>query len=280
MPFTAPPQRTRFYEQVWTLCRAGDPDRRPRFRRVLEYLGAEGGMADLDDGPELELVARGSTRRAEAGGRAVELHPIRTAALPAVAGDGVDWARLRPWLFALPWGLALALLLVRRRRGDGARARACDDLLSRLAAAAESQPRRAAAGIEEAGEPLAGILARHQILLAVTELSATAPLKLAAPLHGFRAATMPGFGPAMIPALKLDYEEIHRRCVELKERLDRAAAARLRFEAGGERYELTLLFCASVHKLLTRGARVLGETCLFICISGAQTSRAYPSKKG
>ncbi len=102
-------------------------------------------------GPELELVARGSTRRAKEGGRAVDLHPIRTAALPAVAGDGVDWARLRPWLFAIPWGLGLLLLLVRRRRGDGGRARARDQLVSRLAAAAgESLPRRAAAEIEEA----------------------------------------------------------------------------------------------------------------------------------
>jgi LmbE family N-acetylglucosaminyl deacetylase len=43
--------------QVWTLCRASDPDRAPRFRRVLEYLGAEGGMADLDDGPEQTPLA-------------------------------------------------------------------------------------------------------------------------------------------------------------------------------------------------------------------------------
>src|ERR1039457_5404003 len=37
------------------------PDRAPRFRRVLERLGAEGEMADLDDGPDqaplpMELV--------------------------------------------------------------------------------------------------------------------------------------------------------------------------------------------------------------------------------
>ena len=37
---------------ICTLCRASDPDRAPRFRRVMEYLGAEGKMADLDDGPE------------------------------------------------------------------------------------------------------------------------------------------------------------------------------------------------------------------------------------
>jgi LmbE family N-acetylglucosaminyl deacetylase len=38
--------------RIVTLCRSADPDRAPRFRRLLEQLGAEGCMADLDDGPE------------------------------------------------------------------------------------------------------------------------------------------------------------------------------------------------------------------------------------
>ncbi|MDF1811260.1 MAG: PIG-L family deacetylase [Verrucomicrobiales bacterium] len=38
--------------QIVTLCRAEDPGRAPKFRRVLKRLGAEGGMADLDDGPD------------------------------------------------------------------------------------------------------------------------------------------------------------------------------------------------------------------------------------
>jgi len=37
---------------VVTLCRRSDPDRAPKFFRVLEYLGATGTMGDLDDGPE------------------------------------------------------------------------------------------------------------------------------------------------------------------------------------------------------------------------------------
>ena len=37
---------------VVTLCRKSDPDRAPRFFKALEKLGAEGFMADLDDGPE------------------------------------------------------------------------------------------------------------------------------------------------------------------------------------------------------------------------------------
>jgi LmbE family N-acetylglucosaminyl deacetylase len=40
-----------FHWRIVTLCRATDTDRAPKFRRVLEQLGAEGEMADLDDGP-------------------------------------------------------------------------------------------------------------------------------------------------------------------------------------------------------------------------------------
>jgi hypothetical protein len=94
--------------------------------------------------------------------------------------------------------------------------------------------------IQGGARPFDEILGAHRILLAVTELSATAPLKLAAPRLGFRAATMPGFSPEMIPALRLDYEEINARCVALKERLDRSSAARIRFAAAGRKYELTL----------------------------------------
>jgi LmbE family N-acetylglucosaminyl deacetylase len=41
-----------FFWRIVTLCRGVDPDRAPRFRRVLQRLGAEGDMADLDDGPD------------------------------------------------------------------------------------------------------------------------------------------------------------------------------------------------------------------------------------
>lgn len=37
---------------VGCACRAHDADRAPKFRRILKQLGAEGRMADLDDGPE------------------------------------------------------------------------------------------------------------------------------------------------------------------------------------------------------------------------------------
>lgn len=37
---------------VVCLCRRNDPDRAPRFYSVLNKIGAQGVMADLDDGPE------------------------------------------------------------------------------------------------------------------------------------------------------------------------------------------------------------------------------------
>ena len=96
--------------------------------------------------------------------------------------------------------------------------------------------------VHESGEPVSfeSVFDAYQILIAATEFSATAPLKLKAREHGFRAATMPGFQASMIPALQLDYEEIDRRCRDLKVVLDRAESAILRFEAEGIERELHL----------------------------------------
>ena len=84
-----------------------------------------------------------------------------------------------------------------------------------------------------AAEATADVVARHSLILAPTELSATAPLKLLARTHRFRAATMPGFAAAMIPALRLDYGEVRRRVRVLKDLLDRAVRADLVFEVDG-----------------------------------------------
>lgn len=73
------------------------------------------------------------------------------------------------------------------------------------------------------------IFADHRILIALTKFSATAPLKVAARTRPFRAATMPGFRPDMIPSLRLDYQEVNRRVNLLKDLLDRATGADFRF---------------------------------------------------
>jgi hypothetical protein len=100
-------------------------------------------------------------------------------------------------------------------------------------------PATAAGLAPAAAQPLARVLDEHSVLMVPSEFSATAPLKVLARTHRFRAATMPGFSVAMIPALRLDYGEVRRRVRALKERLDRADEARLEFVVDG-RETLTL----------------------------------------
>ncbi len=69
------------------------------------------------------------------------------------------------------------------------------------------------------------IFQQFQIFLAPTEYSTTAPLKNAAKTHLFRAATMPGFSPEMIPALRIDYSEVFRRLMIIKQKVDAATQA-------------------------------------------------------
>ena len=92
----------------------------------------------------------------------------------------------------------------------------------------------------ELAEPFDSVLSSHDLLIAPTEFSATAPLKNAAPRFGFRATTMPGFSAAMIPALRLDYTAINARCMQLKNLLDPARLARIVFGVGDEEHKLTL----------------------------------------
>ncbi|MFH1130855.1 MAG: hypothetical protein V1754_05930 [Pseudomonadota bacterium] len=79
------------------------------------------------------------------------------------------------------------------------------------------------------------IFQTHTIFLVPTELSATAPLKLAAKEFCFRAATMPGFASSMIPALRLDYTEINRRVNVMKDLLDQSALATFVFVVDAEK---------------------------------------------
>lgn len=87
----------------------------------------------------------------------------------------------------------------------------------------------------------AEIFSSHHLFLALTEFSASAPLRIEARAHHFRAASMPGFTASMIPALRLDLTEVHRKVSVLKELLDRAVEAQLIFRVdGGEELPLKL----------------------------------------
>lgn len=113
-----------------------------------------------------------------------------------------------------------------------------NDLPEYLILAADSSTE----GVWAPGESvvLENILEASSVVLAPTELSATAPLKNLAKRIQFRGATMPGFTRMMIPALALDYEKIHSRVMDLKSRLDRATNARVTFNVKGQYYDLLL----------------------------------------
>jgi leucyl aminopeptidase (aminopeptidase T) len=99
------------------------------------------------------------------------------------------------------------------------------------------------AGMDAAAAvPMEDVFRSHPMLIAITKFSSTAPLKVAAKKYGFRAATMPGFCEAMIPALRLDYLEVGRRVGILKGMLDRAVSADIAFghPQGGSRLRLDL----------------------------------------
>lgn len=83
------------------------------------------------------------------------------------------------------------------------------------------------------------VFKEYQLFLAPTEYSTTAPLKNAAKQYNFRAATMPGFSSKMIPALRIDYNEVSRRVTILKGKLDPALWAEVIFlETNGNSYKM------------------------------------------
>ncbi len=87
---------------------------------------------------------------------------------------------------------------------------------------------------------LDSILAGSTVVLAMTELSATAPLKVLARKHMFRGATLPGFLRQMIPALGLDYEKVNSRVEQIQARMNRAESASVLLRAGGEEFSCAL----------------------------------------
>jgi len=78
---------------------------------------------------------------------------------------------------------------------------------------------------------LEATLKNTDIILVPAHFSATAPLKLRAEEYGFKAASMPGFNRAMMPALKLDFDKVHEQVMRIKQRLDEADAIEMHFIA-------------------------------------------------
>ncbi len=84
--------------------------------------------------------------------------------------------------------------------------------------------------------PLDEILSSSGIVIALTEMSATAPLKMLAKRFKFRGASMPGFLRSMMPTLLINYEDVHARVVQLKEKMDKAVSAKVILQSNSTSY--------------------------------------------
>ncbi|MBQ1265680.1 MAG: hypothetical protein IIY06_02770 [Proteobacteria bacterium] len=99
---------------------------------------------------------------------------------------------------------------------------------------------QALSALEVASQPFDAIYGRSEYWIALTQYSTTAPLKMAAARFGFKAATMPGFTEAMIPALCVDIDEVHKRVMRLAKALTWADSVRICFDAAGKLCDLVL----------------------------------------
>jgi hypothetical protein len=116
-----------------------------------EYRTATAPALELTALPRPKVGPIGSIGATGSG----EPHPVHTAALDTRDLGGGRWARLLPWFFAVPSGLALVFLLLRRRplgghTGQAGSAPAAARLEQALAEAATERPRQVAARLEEA----------------------------------------------------------------------------------------------------------------------------------
>ena len=84
------------------------------------------------------------------------------------------------------------------------------------------------------------VYSRAEFWIALTQVSVTGILKVAAARYGFRAAALPGFSNAMLPSLSVDVSVVDLRTRKLAQALTRAQWAELDFDVKGSRYSLTL----------------------------------------
>jgi BatD DUF11 like domain len=129
----------------------------------IAYFDPAAGEYKVATAPDLVLTAlpRPAAKGEEA--TAGEPHGIRFSAADMAAGSGRRWTRTLPWLFAIPWALALVVTLA-RRRGSATPLRPADPVVGSPALARmeealrevenEERPRQVAARLEEAWREL------------------------------------------------------------------------------------------------------------------------------
>ncbi len=117
----------------------------------ITYFDPAAGRYRVAATPDLPLAALPRPQAAKTG-NGEQPHGIRNAASSRAGFAGAAWPRMLPWLFLLPWGLAVAVTLVRRRsQVETAAMQHGAGFEEKLREAeAEERPRHAALRIEEA----------------------------------------------------------------------------------------------------------------------------------
>jgi hypothetical protein len=136
----------------------------------IPYFDPESRQYQIAAAPDLALTALPRATVVTSAGGDVP-YGIRMSALSSPLSSSRRWRSLLPWLFALPWGLALAVTLARRRgrtgrpslAGGSSAGLALGNSLQQ--AEAEVRPRQAAARIEDAWR---GLLAERWNIPAAT----------------------------------------------------------------------------------------------------------------
>lgn len=88
--------------------------------------------------------------------------------------------------------------------------------------------------------PVGDVYSRAEFWIALTQVSVTGILKIAAARYGFRAAALPGFSNAMLPSLCVDVSVVDLRTRKLAQALTDAQWVSLDFDVKGRKYSLTL----------------------------------------
>ncbi|NTV23254.1 MAG: hypothetical protein HGA85_02675 [Nanoarchaeota archaeon] len=88
------------------------------------------------------------------------------------------------------------------------------------------------------GQPAAieDVMKDSTVVIALTEYSATAPLKAFGKKYGIRAASMPGFSEKMLAALEVDYDLLGKKVSEKYERLKKSKSVDIVFQALQKEY--------------------------------------------
>jgi leucyl aminopeptidase (aminopeptidase T) len=84
------------------------------------------------------------------------------------------------------------------------------------------------------------IMSNSDIVIALTQFSATAPLHKYAKKYGLRVASMPGFNKKMLPAMELSYRDIASKVGIIYKFMARAKSARILFRVRKKDYQLNI----------------------------------------